>query len=240
MVREFIENHGFTSDHFLRVNISDENGQKLLWSELTEPVMNRIRNCILPGVLVNGKRFEFLAYSSSQLKEGSMWMVRLEGTGLTITAMRQRMGDFSKCTTAAKVAARMGQCLSTTFRGLRGHDSAPSNAGPSVKHVQIPDIVIDNSRDSTVHSDGNGLIRRSAMTKLLEHTPSVRNGMELNHSIVQIRYGGAKGTLVAWEDDTFDSCLDANEISEPKLYDVALRDSMVKFDARFESLEVCR
>jgi hypothetical protein len=34
--------------------------------------------------------------------------------------------------------------------------------------------------------------------------------------------------------------LDANEISEPKQYDVALRDSMVKFDAKFERLEVCR
>jgi RNA-dependent RNA polymerase len=237
VVREFVENHRFSSNRFLRVNISDENGRKLMWCDLTDPLQQRIRNCVLPGLRVNGRLYQFLAYSSSQLKECSMWMVDLDGTTLTVPAMRQKMGDFSKCLTPSKVAARMGQCLSTTFQGLRGHD-APPDVGAEVRHVQMADIICP--RDNGIHSDGNGLIRRSAMTKLLQRIPSVRDGTELNHSIVQIRYGGAKGTLVAWGDDDFDKCLMSNGVATPADYDVAIRDSMVKFVARYERLEVCR
>jgi RNA dependent RNA polymerase len=78
------------------------------------------------------------------------------------------------------------------------------------------------------------------MTKLLKQLPSLRQNRELDHSIVQIRYGGAKGTLVAWEDSAFDCCLINSGCADPMQFDVALRESMVKFDAKFARLEVCR
>lgn len=237
VVREFVEHHGFSSERFLRVNIGDENGSKLFWSDLTEPLQSRIRSSIISGLSVNGKLYQFLAYSSSQLKECSIWTVDLGGTSWTVEMMRQSMGDFSKCVTPSKFAARMGQCFSTTFRGLHGHD-APEDVESSLRHVLIKDII--SSRDGVFHSDGNGLIRRSAMTNLLKQIPSCHKNNELNHSIVQIRYGGAKGTLTGWENDDFDAYLVANGISDPSLYDLAIRDSMVKFDAKFTRLEVCR
>jgi RNA-dependent RNA polymerase len=237
VVREFVEVHGYSPECFLRLNIGDEDGQKLFWSDLTEIMESRIRKTILSGLWINGRRFQFLAYSSSQLKECSIWMVCLDDTTWTVDAMRLNMGDFSKCTTPSKFAARMGQCFSTTFRGLHGHD-APETVEYSLRHVQVGDIM--SSHQGIVHSDGNGLIRRSAMTNLLKLVPSCGKDKELNHSNVQIRYGGAKGTLVAWEDDDFDKCLRGSGISDPRKFDVAIRDSMVKFEAKYNRLEVCR
>jgi RNA-dependent RNA polymerase len=237
VVRDFVENHGFSSESFLRVNIGDENGRKLFWSNLTEPIQERIRLIITTGLVVNGKLFQLLAYSSSQLKECSLWMVNLDGKSWTVQAMRKSMGDFSKCATPSKFAARMGQCFSTTFRGLHGHDAPPAMKS-NVRHVLIKDIT--TVRKGLFHSDGNGLIRRSVMTDLLKQVPSCGKNKELDHSIVQIRYGGAKGTLVAWDDDDFNKCLMGNDILVPSQYDVAIRGSMVKFDAKYTRLEVCR
>jgi hypothetical protein len=51
-------------------------------------------------------------------------------------------------------------------------------------------------------------------------------------SIVQIRCGGAKGTLVAWDQPgQYVSCRNSA--------DVILRDSMVKFKHKYEEVEVC-
>lgn len=191
---------------------------------------------MLTGLCINGRLFQFLAYSSSQLRECSIWMVCLEHESWTVEEMRNNMGDFSKCTTPSKFAARMGQCFSTTFQGLHGHD-APQNVEYSLRHVQIRDML--SSCDGVFHSDGNGLIRLSAMTNLLEQVPFGKSKAS-NHSNVQIRYGGAKGTLVAWKDEDFDKYLRKSGISDPCEFDVAIRDSMVKFDAKFSRLEVCR
>lgn len=237
VVREFVEDYSFPPHRFLRVTISDENGRNLLWCDLTDPLRQRIRDIVLPGLLVNGKLFQFLAYSSSQLRESSIWCVNLDDTTWTVPAIRQNMGDFSSCLTASKTAARMGQCFSTTFQGLRGPESL-ADGGPEVRHAQIPDTL--GPGGNGVHSDGNGLIRRSAMIKLLQSTPSIQDGTELHHSIVQMRYGGAKGTLVAWDDHDFDACLLSNKIPNPSEYNVVIRHSMVKFAARYRRLAVCR
>lgn len=150
------------------------------------------------------------------------------------------MGDFSNCTTPSKFAARMGQCFSTTFQGLHGQ-STQLGRGSGLRHIKISDI--SSAVADLFHSDGNGMIRRSKMTELLQLIPALRNRSSQDHSIVQIRYGGAKGTLVAWNDDAFDDVLTnstSSSVVNPANFNVALRDSMIKFDAKFSQLEVCR
>jgi RNA-dependent RNA polymerase len=229
--------HSFSPNDFLRVKIGDENGGRMFWNDFTGPVVARIRSSIMQGLQLNGALYQFLAYSSSQLKECSLWMVHLDDKRWTVQEMRRNMGDFSKCTTPSKVAARMGQCFSTTFQGLDANVS-PRQVDSGVRHVTVHDV--SSQSDALVHSDGNGLIRRSKMISLLKQIPSLRKNEEKNHSIVQIRFGGAKGTIVAWDDVDFDEGLVAGGCATPRQFDVALRDSMVKFDAPFAKLEVCR
>lgn len=204
---------------------------------MTPPIANRISLHVLHGIPVNGRLFQFLAYSSSQLRESSLWMVNLDGTSWTVSRMRESLGDFSQCPNPPKYAARMGQCFTTTFQGIIGLDGTPA-VERQVCHTKIQDVL--SPRYEIAHSDGNGLIRSSAMIRLLLDIPSLRQNMASNHSIVQIRYDGAKGTLVAWDDADFDDCLRNDAITHPSQYNVAIRDSMIKFDATFESLDVCR
>lgn len=59
------------------------------------------------GVTLLGRQFDFLAYSSSQLKEQSVWMVCTQRSGSTPDSMRKWMGDFMQTIhVPAKCAAR--------------------------------------------------------------------------------------------------------------------------------------
>jgi RNA-dependent RNA polymerase len=224
LVRKFVEEKGFKSESFVRVQVCDEEATKLFNGDLTDAVVSRFQKVLNEGIVVNGKQYFFLAYSSSQLKEFSLWMVSREN-GLTAEEMRNDMGTFTECNTPSKYAARIGQCLSTTFQGLAGQDmgrSAKRQAG-MLRHVVIDDICVDSKN---IHSDGCGIISKKAMRSLLDMLPFVSDEQREHASIVQIRYGGAKGVLVAW--DNIISC------------DIALRKSMIKFKADFKFLECCR
>jgi RNA dependent RNA polymerase len=160
-------------------------------------------------------------------------MVTVGDTSWTVEAMRASLGDFSMCLTAPKYAARMGQCFSTTFQGRDYQCNTTSSASVFI----IGDV--QSSLPRHVYSDGNGLMRRSAMNSLLQRIPSCPKGKEHDYATVQIRTGGAKGTLTAWDDGVFDSVLLESGVTEPLLYDVVLRDSLVKFEACYEEVEIC-
>jgi RNA-dependent RNA polymerase len=245
VVRRFVEEEHFCPESFLRVQICDEDGQKLFYDDLSDSVVSRIMTTILPGVVLNGRRYYFLAYSSSQLKDSSLWMVCPEG-GWTVLRMRESLGNFSVCKTASKYAARIGQCFSTTVQGLVGGSVlTPSLGGevlkpglsveatPPLLHIQ--DIVSIHNGRKMCHSDGNGLIRREAMTKLVERLP-FGPGRPEDVSIIQIRCGGAKGTLTAWDFDELETALFSSSLAG---FDFCLRPSMIKFEASYKSVEVC-
>ena len=96
------------------MSIGDENGDKLYSDHISEHVERRIKALVLGGVVLVNKKYQFLAFSSSQLKEQSLWLVCPE-RGWTVLQMRESMGDFSMCKTPAKYAARIGQVFSTTI-----------------------------------------------------------------------------------------------------------------------------
>ena len=230
VVRHFISNEGFEPESFLRVYIGDENGSQLFSDELSNKVCLRIEYLLLHGLTLNGRKYRFLAYSSSQLKECALWMVN-PPVGWSVDAIRTWMGDFSGCKGASKVAARMGQCFSTTVVAQETN-SFDSLLKP---RDDFPDIVSVHNGREMCHSDGTGIIDRSVMENLVAQLPILRcDPAEI--SIIQIRYGGAKGTLTGWDLGE----LQAQESipSYPVESNVLLRPSMVKFNAAYRELEV--
>lgn len=77
-----------------------------------------MKACMLPGIDIAGRRYEFLAYSSSQLKEQSVWLFAPILGGLSTDGVRRFMGDFSQIRCIGKAASRMGQCFSSTVQAL--------------------------------------------------------------------------------------------------------------------------
>lgn len=227
VVREFIQ-RDVENEDFLRVTFCEEDGSRLMNDDFkSEQISNRIKSLLSNGLNLNGNKYRFLAYSSSQLKESSVWMVNCSRNISLVKEIRSWMGDFSSIRLPSKYAARMGQCFSTTFETLPGVNitSRISESSNSLKvYDDTPDVY---SKTSSCHSDGTGLIRRDVLKKVLEKVPSVTACDEV--SIIQIRFGGAKGTLTAWDN-----------ISSLHKYDVCLRQSMVKFPAPYNNLEIIK
>lgn len=239
VTRKYINEEGFQTDFFLRLSVGDENGDKLFFDQLTPPVQSRISEMILSGVKLNGRTYRFLAYSSSQLKEQSLWLVAPPHSH-SVSSIRNWMGDFSNCKTPSKFAARMGQCFSTTVQTLvSSFEQAVGETQISVND-KLEDIVNYVGEKEMCHSDGTGLIRKELMTGLLKRLPFAPSDLS-SVSIIQVRFGGAKGTLTAWD---YTQLAAARRKTSARggnfnvATDVHLRPSMVKFEAPYRRLEV--
>ncbi|PKY56302.1 RdRP-domain-containing protein [Rhizophagus irregularis] len=179
-------------DNFLRVHFSDEASNKIGASsgDINEKhslaLYNRIFHTLNDGIKIGDTHYEFLAFSSSQLRDHSCWFFA-STKDLTADDIRIWMGNFTD-KTVAKYAARMGQCFSSTraIQRLPVHD---------IK--EIPDI----ERNGYVFSDGIGkishLLARNIASKLeLKYIPSA----------FQFRMAGYKGMLCQ------DSSLQGNQV----------------------------
>jgi RNA-dependent RNA polymerase len=67
----------------------------------------RIKKILINGVSVCDRKYEFLAFSSSQLREHSCWMFASMNDGNTADTIRKWMGDFRNVRPVAKYAARV-------------------------------------------------------------------------------------------------------------------------------------
>eukprot|EP01113_Clastostelium_recurvatum_P028813 TRINITY_DN3479_c0_g3_i1.p1 TRINITY_DN3479_c0_g3~~TRINITY_DN3479_c0_g3_i1.p1 ORF type:complete len:1094 (+),score=208.84 TRINITY_DN3479_c0_g3_i1:6-3287(+) len=223
------------SSYFLRVVFSDEN-QHGIKSAGAGNLLDRVLSFLrrpqgshaggggggaggekISPLFILGRRYEFLAYSTSQLKEHSCWFVspfrREDGQEMTADKVRSWMGNFSVIKIPAKAAASMGQCFSSTV----GTDEVPPECV-----LRIPDI---KSKDGHyTFSDGVGLISKSFAQKILPR-------LEFHHpnkalpSAFQIRFGGFKGVVAVSSD-------------LPDDYRLALRPSMDKFPCDHNTFEV--
>lgn len=217
-IRYFMEKYNMRPDMFARASIVDEDETQLFNSELNDVVSSRLKESLRSGTIICGRKYEFLAYSSSQLKENSVWMVSIPAS-TSIVKMRRELGDFSSCKTVSKYGARLGQCFSTTF----------SSQGK--KHFKQPSITPDIfASNGGCHSDGTGVIRREFLDQFMVGHPLEPDDVN-DVSIVQIRYGGAKGTLTAYDRAWFQK----HGFSS----DILLRESMIKFEGDFSDLEIC-
>ncbi|MCO5557940.1 hypothetical protein L7F22_011513 [Adiantum nelumboides] len=187
-----LRNFSHIADRFLRVSFLDENFHTMSGMMLNATVApfarttgqisrsalyQRVKSVLLEGFTLCGRHYQFLAFSSNQLRDSSAWFFAAT-KGVNAESIRTWMGGFTK-TNAAKYAARMGQCFSSTIQTVQ---------------VSISKTADDIIRNGYNFSDGIGkispmLAQECASMLKLEHNPP---------SAYQIRYGGCKGVVVTW------------------------------------------
>jgi RNA-dependent RNA polymerase len=90
----------FGVDNFLRIRFRDEDNNKLNMSSRTISNMSliyeRINRLLKSGLKICGRHYEFLAMSSSQLREHGCWLYLNSGRKDNAERVREWMGDFSK------------------------------------------------------------------------------------------------------------------------------------------------
>ncbi|CAG8471792.1 18903_t:CDS:10 [Racocetra persica] len=192
------------TDRFIRVTFKDENFDRLFVNEqqYMDICDSRISNIFNNGFTISGRQYEFLAFSSSQLRENSCWFVSTDHE-LNANMIRATMGDFSEIKVPALYAARMGQCFTSTIGTLELEEN---------QIIRIPDI----ERNNYIFSDGCGNISPGLAKLAARHYWGTRQNDEIP-SVFQFRFGGCKGVVSVNPD------LDGNVI--------CLRPSQTKFEA---------
>ncbi|KAJ0987264.1 hypothetical protein J5N97_005620 [Dioscorea zingiberensis] len=172
-------------DNFIRVSFIDEDCENMYSTDLSPrsgnekrtAIYERILSTMRNGMSIGDKKFEFLAFSSSQLRESSTWMFASR-PGLTAKDIRGWMGDFRKIRNVAKYAARLGQSFSSSTETLTVHRDEVE---------AIPDI---ENTAGYVFSDGIGKISLEFARKVAE-----KCHLGTSTPAFQIRYGGYKGVV---------------------------------------------
>ncbi|XP_058184040.1 probable RNA-dependent RNA polymerase 1 [Rhododendron vialii] len=207
-------------ENFLRVSFVDEELGKMFSTELSTrtpfsgeekrtQIYGRILLVLRDGIVIGNKKFDFLAFSASQLRDNSAWMFASRN-GRSAADIRNWMGDFHRIRNVAKYAARLGQSFSCSTETL--------SVGRHEIKV-IPDVEILRDGIKYVFSDGIGKMSaefaRSVAKKcgLKRSTPSA----------FQIRYGGYKGVVAV------------DPTSRTKM---SLRPSMCKYESNNTKLDV--
>src|SRR6185312_8719061 len=107
----YFEDH---KERFLRVQFNDENGSLPSGNgDNHVSVFNRVHRTLVNGIQIGNRKYEFLAFSSSQLRDRSCWFFA-PTEKLSADDIRKWMGNLSNIKVVAKYAARMGQCFSST------------------------------------------------------------------------------------------------------------------------------
>lgn len=205
----------YASD-FMRITFVEEDWSKLPSNAVSTTVhkgifskpfkteiYKRILTILRDGIVIGSKRFEFLAFSASQLRSNSVW-VFASNDHVKAADIREWMGCFNNIRSVSKCAARMGQLFSSskqTFEVL-----------PQEVEI-IPDIEVNSDGVDYCFSDGIGKIS-------LSFARQVAQKLKLDQSRIpsafQIRYGGYKGVIA----------LDRHSFRK-----LSLRGSMLKFES---------
>lgn len=206
-------------DNFIRVSFVDEELDKMYSGDLYAKVSlvsrkrktelyTRVLSTLQNGIAIGDKRFEFLAFSSSQLRDNSAWFFASR-RGLTAADIRNWMGNFNQIKNVAKYAARLGQSFGSSTETLSvGQDD--------IEH--IPDVVVRKAGITYVFSDGIGKISSHFAQKVAK-----KCGLKRTPSAYQIRFGGYKGVVAV------------DPTSRMKL---SLRKSMCKYESTNRKLDV--
>lgn len=207
-------------DNFLRVSFVDEEFNKMFSTDLSlrtssvnedrrTGIYKRILSILRNGIVIAGKKFETLAFSSSQLRDNSIWMFASRD-GLTAADIREWMGNFNSIKNVAKYAARLGQSFGSSTETL--------SVGRHEMEI-IPDIEVEQGGVKYVFSDGIGKMSSEFARKVASKCGCKRS----SPSAFQIRYGGYKGVVAV------------DPTSSLKL---SLRKSMSKYESENTKLDV--
>ena len=204
-------------EHFVKININDEDHSKLYFSNINKKTLLEIHESLMKnGLMVGTRIFKYLNKSNSQIKNGGGWFFNLEGTKFNSTdEIMNEMGNFSTIKNKYKNAIRRGQCVSSTT--------------PIIKLKKeniklIPEIKSSNGK--YIYSDGIGKISLCLANKCFEKLKN--NDSNINYSsAIQIRLGGIKGVVAI----------------DPKLKNkdiICYRNSMKKFESENYELGIIK
>lgn len=166
----------FGPDNFIRVHFRDEDFLKLSIVKNNSSIDNLlevgVRGCLDNGIRIGGRRFEFLAMSSSQLRGHGCWFVDEK---LGADRIRKWLGTFDGISNIAKYVARLGQSFSASKPTL---------------NVSTFEEISDWENDEYCFSDGCGIISLP-----LAHEISLKLNLKEIPSAFQIRFAGFKGVV---------------------------------------------
>ena len=217
VMRSYPHNH----DSFIRVTFLEENNLQIRVDhdvDGLEFIKKRYGEILHNGLEIGGRRFYFLAYSQSALKEHAVWFVKdfitPDGREVTAASIIASLGDFTKpdprlihC--PARYAARISQAFTAT----------DASASVQAEEILIEDDILD---DSGIYNftDGIGTISRDMTMAIWKELRRRRKKIKRNAPYpraFQIRFQGSKGML------SVDYTLRGKVI--------VLRPSMIKFQA---------
>jgi RNA-dependent RNA polymerase len=182
-----VRRYKHVQDHFIRVQFTDElmDGRiRACEVDRDDELYTRVLRVMTQGIRMGKWHWKFLAFGNSQIREsGAFFFCEPEDGSITCESIRQWMGNFDHITSIAKLAARLGQCFSTT-RLLH------CIASPRI--VKIPDVEMDGG---VCFTDGVGKISRLLACLIADDWK-----LDTPPSAVQFRMGGCKGVLVNWSD----------------------------------------
>eukprot|EP00026_Physarum_polycephalum_P001375 Phypoly_transcript_01376.p1 GENE.Phypoly_transcript_01376~~Phypoly_transcript_01376.p1 ORF type:complete len:1098 (-),score=75.38 Phypoly_transcript_01376:69-3362(-) len=208
-------------DHqFMRIYFRDENFARYSHFNRSDAIMNRIVHILKEGIYMGDLLLQFLAYSSSQLRDHCCWFFSASIDGISVLGVQQWMGNFSNEKCVAKYGARLGQCFSTTIcSGTVDKDD-----------IQLIDDIWDPTHQYCF-SDGTGQISHSFAV----YVSKLNGRLGQPFSAYQIRIAGFKGVVL------YNRHLD-NELHEADgqmvPFKLAMRPSMNKFTSNHYKFEV--
>lgn len=216
-----VKNFASYASDFMRVTFVDEDLGKLHPHTVSTSIQkgifakpcrtaiyHRVLSILSEGIVIGAKRFQFLAFSASQLRSNSVWMFA-SNEHVRAEDIRDWMGCFNKIRSVSKCAARMGQLFSSSTQIV---EVLPRDV------EVIPDVEVVSDGVQYCFSDGIGKISLTFAKEVAS-----KCGLSYTPSAFQIRYGGYKGVLA----------VDRN--SSHKL---SLRGSMRKFDSDNRMLNI--
>ncbi|KAF8267887.1 RNA dependent RNA polymerase-domain-containing protein [Lactarius quietus] len=192
VVRRYQNRDPTLVERFVRVEFRDENQLAFRWDgdvDGTWFLQQRVGRILREGFEIAGRKFEFLAYSSSSLREHAVWFVSpfhdpVEGD-VNAASIRASLGDFSDLLrTPSKWAARIAQAFTAT--------------DPSVK---IRRIQWEEQDDLGPHTDGVGTISPELADtiwteKCRANGIDEKDSVRVKPSAYQFRFLGYKGVVV--------------------------------------------
>ncbi|CAF3706902.1 unnamed protein product [Rotaria sp. Silwood1] len=200
--------------NFALVELRDE-AQRLLFPSEFRSLKNQILYYLTNGFLLTPERtYKYLHHSQSQVKCKQFWFYYhdKEHGYLSHEDAYIWMGNFDKERIVAKHAARIALCFTST-------DATIQITADKVTYERD----IKDATKKYTFTDGVGTIStqlRDEIKDFLKH--------RYNFSVLQIRYGGCKGTF------SVDPNLDNQQ------YQLKIRDSMNKFTTDHDILELCK
>ncbi|KAI0306234.1 RNA dependent RNA polymerase-domain-containing protein [Multifurca ochricompacta] len=178
------------AERFVRVEFRDEDHLPYRWDgnvDGTWILQQRVGKILRDGFELSGRRFEFLAYSASSLREHTVWFVApfhdpVEGI-VNAESIRASLGDFSELVrTPSKYAARIAQAFTAT--------------DPS---VIISRDQWEEQEDLGPHTDGVGTISPDLADMIWDERCRTSGNLKesrVKPSAYQFRFLGYKGVVV--------------------------------------------